>query len=163
MEILDEWVFKILFAFHCVIEQGMHRTCSLFETRIPSKPSRCSIEKQRNSLRGVWLAFPLRDIWSLFPIFSFSNCWDRCSAVRARFLVATSSFCFPAFPYSFHQYRVDLRKIIVWLRVLTWFQGDQKKNRLFFKIVSTSTSRFYTIHLSLNHSLKHIVRKFSNL
>lgn len=40
-------------------------------------------------------------IWSLFLIFfSFSNCRDRCSTMRARFRVATSSFCFPhEFPH----------------------------------------------------------------
>lgn len=51
--------------------------------------------------------------------FSFSNCRDRCSTMRARFRVATSSFCFPhEFPHSIPSISDgSLKKIIVQLLI----------------------------------------------
>lgn len=63
-------------------------------------------ETRKLVTRGFVACFSIiRVIWSLFLIFFFFFVFqlprDRCSTMRARFRVATSSFCFPReFPHS---------------------------------------------------------------
>lgn len=100
------WKNLILISFHCCVRIRPEYIMLPFWGNRKTSEYRvvCFTEKQRNSLRGgSLLAFPLytlSDRYSSF-FFSFSNCRDRCSMMRARFRVATSSFCFPhEFPHS---------------------------------------------------------------
>lgn len=100
------WKNLILISFHCCVRIRPEYIMLPFWGNRKTSEYRvvCFTEKQRNSLRGgSLLAFPLytlSDRYSSF-FFSFSNCRDRCSTMRARFRVATSSFCFPhEFPHS---------------------------------------------------------------
>lgn len=65
MEELYFNLFFYLFSFHCDTEHAVEYASNVFPfTRLQNikQSSRCFTEKQRNSLRGVRLAFPLRDI-----------------------------------------------------------------------------------------------------